>query len=316
MFFTFKKLSKDIFSSSKNATKLVLITLPFVVFSSQASENQYDALHKQLDIMSNIIKSSTKYDSSKNAPKISQIESTYLKGQGVVFTVKTSSHFFNFSRFNFTMPSMPTAPVVPDVSDRFNGDFSEVVQDAVEVASESWQMAMESLGEQREEYRQLREQQRDVASQQRDIDRELRDLNYQNRHADEDNQKKLAQQRQNLAAKKAKLELERKKITQQSEKLKAQQKAEKLQQQKLQQNYYQSLSELIGDTLCSYGNALKALPKNEKVSIILKGAAAKHHGREGNSDKIYVFDKQSILNCVIDKISVKQLMSASEQYEF
>jgi hypothetical protein len=292
-----------------------LLAFTTLVNANQGNVDQYTTLHKQLAIMSNVIKSSTKYGVENEAPKISTIETTYLKGQGVVFTVKTSSRFFNMSRFNFSMPDipdMPRVPVVADISDRFDGDIGEIIEDAMDVASQSWEMAVESTRDDREAYRELRGKQRELKAKKREVAREANDLTYQLRRADKKSKVELAKQQAKLAKHQKQLELENKKLVQKVAQLKVKQKAKKAQRTKQQQNYYQSLSKVIGESLCSYGNALKALPKNEKVSVILKGAAQ----QQQHKDKIYVFNKQDILNCVIDKISSTKLVANSEQYEF
>lgn len=294
---------------------LLFIPSVLIVFSSAVYAEQYADMHKQLAIMSNIIKSSTKYDASKKMPKISQVETTYLKGQGVVFTIKTSSGFFNLSRFNFSMPHIPETPQVPDVSGRFEGNFGEIVEDAMDVASESWEIAVESMSDQREAYRELRNQQRELSSQNRDIEREIRDLDYQNRHSDKESDKAIAKQKKSLVERKAKLEKSRQKLEKKTVKLKVQQKMDEEKQALAQQQYYQSLSQLIGETFCSYGNTLKALPNNEKISVILKGAAKSKRTKLVN-DKIYVFNKQNVVNCAIDRITVDKLMASSEAYDF
>jgi len=312
LFFTNKE------STSKCLTiKRTLLLIPSVLmaFSSPINAEQYADMHKQLAIMGNIIKSSTKYDASKKTPKIAQVESTYLKGQGVVFTIKTSSSFFNLSRFNISIPHIPDVREVPDVSGRFDGDLGQIVDDAMDVASESWEIAVESMSDQRDAYRELRNQQRELSSQNRNIEREIRDLEYQNRHADKETKQALAKQKKPLLEKKAQLEKSRQQLEKKTTELKAQQKMVKEKQSKAQQQYYQSLSQLIGETFCSYGNTLKALPNNEKISVILKGAAQSKQPNLVN-DKIYVFNKQDVVNCAIDKITADKLMANSEQYEF
>ena len=62
------------------------------VTSAKAEDNnQYAGMNKQLDIMSNIIKSSVSIQDGRKGSRITGIESTYLKGQGVVFTINSSS---------------------------------------------------------------------------------------------------------------------------------------------------------------------------------------------------------------------------------
>ena len=67
-----------------------LIPFTFLAFSTitvtaSADNNQYAGMHKQLDIMSNIIKSSVSIQDGRKGSRITGIESTYLKGQWIVF---------------------------------------------------------------------------------------------------------------------------------------------------------------------------------------------------------------------------------------
>ncbi len=63
-----------------------------------------------------------------------------------------------------------------------------------------------------------------------------------------------------------------------------------------------------------YGNGLKALPKNEHVSFILKSGGDKDSRRY--KDKIYVFSKKDISACSADKLSVDKLISQANNYQF
>ena len=299
----------------------ILASLSFMMFSNVSYADQYTDLHKQLTIMTKILKTTAKQETTKKSPKILTIDSTYLKGQGIVFTIKTGSRFFNFSRYNFVMPELaeipelPEIPEAPNVEIEYQNNINETVNDAMENASRSWEIAIENSNEAREASRQLRDQQRDLNAQQRDIDRQLRDLRYQATHADKATEKALAKQRKALTEKSNKLKIARKKLSTQTKKIKAKQQAEQKQQQLNQQKYYQSLAQLISETFCSYGNALKALPKNEKISVILTGAA--HVESQGKaSDKIYVFEKKNVLDCVVDNINAKTLLNKSVHYNF
>jgi hypothetical protein len=93
----------------------VLTSLLMATVTLAADNGEYAAMHKQLDIMSNIIKSSVSDQGGRKGSKITSIESTYLKGQGIVFTINSSSgnnQWGNFN-FNFAMPDFPAVPVAP-----------------------------------------------------------------------------------------------------------------------------------------------------------------------------------------------------------
>ena len=89
---------------------------------------------------------------------------------------------------------------------------------------------------------------------------------------------------------------------------------QKAQQEKARDAYYQGLKTALTETLCLYGNGLKALPKNEHVSVILKSAGEKIGRRY--KDSILVFSKKDISDCSADKITVSKLNQKSESYQF
>ncbi|WP_281556490.1 hypothetical protein [Thalassomonas sp. RHCl1] len=286
--------------------------------STAAQSQDYADMHKQLDIMGNIIQSSVASDNSRKGSRITGVDSTYLKGQGIVFTVNSSSIRGNHGsyNFNFVIPPIPEIPVV-NFGSHEHEELVEVesqVAQALESASESYERALDSLDDERDQYRELREQQRDMAREVRDIEREMRDLQYQLRHVDDENQKELAQEKAQLEAKKAKVEKQRKAIKQRAEKYNEKRKVAKQKQQAQRSDFYRELSSSMAETLCLYGNGLKALPKNEKVTVILKAGGDKDGRRY--KDQIFVFNKKDISACSSDKISVAKLLERGQGYQF
>jgi len=291
-----------------------------------ADNNQYAGMHKQLDIMSNIIKSSVSTQESRKGSRITGIESTYLKGQGIVFTINSSSgnnRWGNFN-FNFAMPDFPVAPiapiapVVPSRSSHdeieFENRINKSVARSMEEASQAYEHAMESFEHNREGYRELREEQRDLSYELRDVAREKRDIEYRLRRSDDENKKELKSELAALNKQEAKLALEEKAFKVKSDELQKKQQAQKVEQEKARGVYYQGLKSSLTETLCLYGNGLKSLPKNEHVSVILKSAGEKDGRRY--KDSILVFTKSDISDCSADKITVSKLMKKGQNYQF
>ncbi|WDE13175.1 hypothetical protein [Thalassomonas haliotis] len=289
--------------------------------SAVAQSQDYADMHKQLDIMGKIIESSVGADNSRNSRKESRVtgvDSTYLKGLGVVFTVNSSSMRGSHGsyNFNFVIPPIPEIPVV-NLGSREHEELVEVeahVAEALESASESYERALDSLDDERDQYRELRDQQRDMAREVRDIEREMRDLQYQLRRVDDENQKELVQQKAQLEEKKVKVEKQRKAVKQRAEKYNEKQKIAKQKQQAQRSDFYRELSTAMAETLCLYGNGLKALPKSEKVTVILKAGGDKEGRRY--KDKIFVYNKKDISACSSDRISVAKLLEKGQGYQF
>ena len=217
--------------------------------------NQYAGMNKQLDIMSNIIKSSVSIQDGRKGSRITGIESTYLKGQGVVFTINSSSghnRWGNFN-FNFAVPDFPLAPLAPlapissssssssSSSYSSNDDIelenqmNESVVRSMEEAAQAYEHAMESFEHNREGYRELREEQRDLSYELRDVAREKRDIEYRLRRADDENKKELKSELAALNKQAAKLAVNEKEFKVKSEKLQKKQHAQKIEQEKVNQ---------------------------------------------------------------------------------
>ena len=306
---------------------LFVLTSTLATSTTLAADNgEYAAMHKQLDIMSNIIKSSVSVQNGRKGSKITSIESTYLKGQGIIFTINSSSgnnHWGNFN-FNFAMPDFPAVPVAPiapmapsrssNDDTEFQAQINETVARSMEEATQAYEHAMQSFEHNREGYRELREEQRDLSYELRDVAREKRDIEYRLRRADDEDKKELQSELETLKKQTEKLAVSQKAFKERSDVLRKEQQKQKSEREKARGTYYQDLRASLTETLCLYGNGLKSLPKNEHVSVILKSAGDKMGRRY--KDSILVFSKKDISDCSADKITVSKLTAKSQNYQF
>lgn len=286
--------------------------------------DEFDAMHKQLNIMSKIIKTSASVDGEYKTPKINGVESVYLKGQGVIFTISSSSRHNRWGNynFNFVMPDLPpVAPIAP-VAPKLPVEFQDVevnfdskdISKAMEKAAEQYERAMEAVHDDRERFQDLREEQRDLAYEVRDLEREKRDLEFQLRRADAESQKELESEMKQLEQQRNKIEQARVLLAEKSKEIRQEQQAQRQVQEKEREGYYQALTVSLAETFCLYGNGLKAVPRNENVSLIIKSGGAKEKNRY--KDQIYVFSKKDISDCAIDKINVAKLIEKGKGYQF
>lgn len=312
------------FSVFSSTIVLPCLLMSGAIIAAEQGDELYLGMHKQLSIMSDIIKSSVSDKSVSQLPKINNIESTYLRGQGIVFTISSAannSQWGNYS-FNFSMPEMPpmpevpVAPLAPEVNQDFHQsyDINETVTHALESAAVGYERAMEVFEHNRDKTRELRDEQRDLAYSLRDVEREKRDISYQLSRARDEHKAELKQALDKLTEQEEKLRADKRKITELTNKAATKQKAEQEKRAQERANYYQQLTVKLTETLCLYGNGLKALPKNEHVSVILKSAGEKSDSRY--KDSILVFNKQDIASCSADKITAKTLMSKGQAYQF
>ena len=304
------------------------IILPCLLMSGAAtayesSKVQYADMQKQLTIMNNIIKSSVSAKSSEQPSEINSIQSTYLRGQGVVFTISSAARNRQWGNYNFNftmpeMPEMPVAPIAPEVNhqfmEKFDIDVNETVTRALDSAADGYEKVMEAFEENRDRSRQLRDEQREIAYKLREVEREKRDYSFQLARANDERKAELKQAITVLSEQEEELLAEQQKITRLSNKAASEQKAKQQQRAKERSDYYTKLTASLTETLCVYGNGLKSLPKNEHVSVILKSAGDK--SSTGYRDSIMVFNKQDIASCAQDKINAETLLSKSQIYQF
>jgi hypothetical protein len=301
----------------------VLLTVLASTHAIAAEKSHYQAMHKQLNIMSNIIESSVQPSNNRDGSRITNINSTYLKGQGIVFTINSNSRgnqWGNYN-FNFVMPDLPPiapmppkAPVVSTGNEEFDQQVNVTVERSMREAERAYEIAVESFEHNREGFRDLRDEQRDLAYEMRDVERELRDIEYQLKRADAEDKKELKAEMNALTKQQAKLSANQKQFQEKSAALQKKKQAQQAEKEKARATYYQGLQASLAETLCLYGNGLKALPKNEHVSVILKSAGEKEGRRY--KDNILVFSKSDISACSMDKINVAKLLEKGQSYQF
>lgn len=303
-------------AKSKITAKIALassvLLLAFSAHNAHGADKNYDNLHKQLNIMNDIMMSSAKAPQNSRQSLIRSIDSVYLQGQGAIFTIN-SAHGGSSHRQFFQMVA-PIAPVAPvNGVDRIviaNEDFVIDFDDN----EDKFERVIEIFEQQREGARELRSEEREIAYEIRDIARQRKDIEYQLQRAEKETQveltaalKKLEKERVNLKKNKAQLD---KKAT----KLNKQRKQQKLAQSEARAAHFSALNNALVETLCLYGHGLRAVPSKEHVSLIIKGAGNKQS--RGYKDQILVFNKNDINACANSKLTAKKLFAKAEQYQF
>lgn len=298
--------------------------------SAVAASTDLKDLNKDLEIMSTILKTSLKQSTREVDVRVRNVKSTYLSGQGAVFSVSTSGHSMKvgemFNGFHIELPDLPELPEVPDVSEVItHSDGDSIVIDIGEdfefIAAEAMEQAREGLRVAREKIRELRFEERDLNYEQRDLVRRKRDIEFESKRADDERKKELADELKEIDAELAKLDGERKEVKKYVIKLESERK-EKVKEQLAQRKasrtqFLAAFEEALADTLCSYGAGLKAMSNDEKVNVILERFGEEKTKRNNaNQDRIYVFNKSDIKSCVADKINADKLLEKAKVYYF
>ncbi len=266
-----------------------------------AANDNFDKVKREMNIMSNILKASFK---EEKKAKIRRIESQYLKGQGVTFTLSTS---FAGHRFEDMFAGLEGFTFDGNVFDFDHEEYEQLAHEATQKAMEVVQMSADKIHE-------LAEKERELAYDIRRVEREKRDLDFERRHSEKANASELEQRIQQLEKQVSELEEKRVKLDKMKRDKKAELKQKALKSKKeavdKQRELVQVSVRLIGDTLCDYGAGLKSIDEEQFINFVIKNGAG------SSQDLILVFAKKDVNKCVTGKLSATELLTASSQYTF
>ncbi len=299
---------------TKIKAKIALISSALLLaFSAQGADKNYDNLHKQLDIMNDIMLSSAKISQNSRQSLIRSIDSVYLQGQGAIFTIHSAHRGSGHRQFFPALaPLPPVAPVnrVERVMISDNEDF--VIE--FEGHEDEFEHAIEIFEQQREGARELRSEQRDIAYEIRDIERQRKDIEYQLQRAEKKIKDELTAELKNLEVERVALNKNKTKLENKVSKLNKKREVQKVAQAKARSEHFSALNNTLVETLCLYGNGLREVPSKEHVSLIIKGAGKQKN--RGFTDQIMVFTKKDINACANSKLTAEKLLTKADKYQF
>jgi len=304
---------KWVAKSKKGICSTLLSSSILLAVNAHAQQQDFDDMHKQLDIMNNIIQSAIKSVPKTMRSKISSTNSLYLQGQGAVFTL-TSGRYSSFD-LRTVIPTAPVAPMSPDAHFSFNlHDEVDDFEISFESNEQDYEHAIEIFEQQREHSRDIRSEQRELAYELRDIARESKDAQYQLRHVEEKEKKALKAELKKLESKRVAVEKNKTLLDKKAKSMQVKQEKQQAIKAEQRNSYFDKIASTVVDTLCMYGNGLKAVPKDENVSLIIKTAGKKVGNRY--QDLVFVFSKKDINACSNDKIDSKKLLAKAHNYSF
>ncbi|QJR80201.1 hypothetical protein CA267_005130 [Alteromonas pelagimontana] len=297
---------------------LILVTLMGLSTVAHAA-GRYPELNKELEIMTGVIDTALKQSVEKQSIGYRSLESLYLAGQGVVFTVNTHSGGmgvnFNLSDIlgNISAAPMPPIPAFNSGNMEFEVDseWEDIAEDAVRRVEEAFR-------ETNEEIRDLREQEREIAWEKRDLERRKRDLEFEMRQVNGKRVKDLERELKELNTEMQTLATREKKLATYAEQMEKEQQnrvdKQKEAQEKMVKQFLANFESSVGNALCRFGGGMRELKDNENINFVLKNFF-RGDNRE-YSDRIYVFTKANIHKCVQEKISSSDLLSTASVYQF
>lgn len=295
-------------------TKIALISsVLLLAFTAQSADENYDKLHKQLDIMNDIMLSSAKVSQNSRQSLIRSIDSVYLQGQGAIFTIHSAHSGSGYRQF---LPILAPVSRLPAVAARERvaiSDDEDFVSEFVD-SSDEFDHAIEVFEEQREGARELRSEQRDIAYEMRDIERQRKDIEYQLQRAEKKVKDELTADLKNLEVERITLNKNKTKLEQKVIELNKVRETQKTAQTKARGEHFSALNNSLVETLCLYGNGLREVPSKEHVSLIIKGAGKQKN--RGFTDQILVFNKKDINACANSKLTAEKLLAKAQAYQF
>jgi hypothetical protein len=306
---------------------LTAISMALVVTLPVAAKTDLAALDKELEIMSSILHTALKQDTSKSSIRYRSLSANYLAQQGVVFDVNLSSwgvqkNFnINFGDGIHLLPPQFIDPIEVHEIERRVEEAMESVEEHEwgVIVEEALEGSREALRATRDLMRELRGEERELSYEQRELEREKRELEFESRQRDGDREKKsLDNRRQELEKETKRIQERRAAISKRADKIEKEKKEKATAQlAKYRENTKAFLANFegeIADSLCRYGAGLRALPENEKVSFVLSKFGDGTPGEK--KDRIYVFNYKDVRACVSEKIDANELLTKAESYVF
>ncbi|GGF67896.1 hypothetical protein [Alteromonas lipolytica] len=293
--------------------------------SPVASAQDLPELNRQLTIMSGVIETALEQDTRKDAVSFRSIDATYLAGQGVVFTIRTSSgkQFFNFdlSEILSNIPHMPSAPPAPDAEGEQMETRYEFVYESPDwedTANEVIRRVEHIVRETDDRLREFRSDRRELQWEIRELERRNRDLEFELSTADKERKKEVEKELKAMQKEKAALEQKQQALALETKELAEEKRAELAKQKQAQEESYKrflaNFEASIADTLCSFGAGLRELPNEEHITFVLDDFARTEAGNK--SDRVYIFTKKEIKRCVIEELSPGDMLANARVYSF
>ena len=299
------------------------------VSAASLEQGKLDRIERDLKIMNNILKTSL----GEQTDSRPVIDSVYLANQGMLFTIQDRNGFhFNMHKLP-RLPELPELPPMPAVhapSVELTEHQIERIEEAAMIAAASaMEMAEVSLdymsdvdwssisSSERSAFKaqqsQLRNEKRSLENEARKLEREVRNIERRLRDSRFEEQLEQAEQdSKKTAALKEQMDKLTSSLSGVADKLKAnsmklQKKAQEIkkEQEKKLQERLQLTEKVISESVCDFGSGLRSLQKGQHMTFRI----------EGEPNRLYVFDKASIMKCGDGKLTASKLMEQATKYQ-
>lgn len=280
----------------------------------------YSRIEKEIEIVKGIIDTSLKQQQPKKGIRYRSLDATYLAGQGVVFTVSTSGNSGwagHMSEFISQIPPIPPLPEVPVIVHGGEMDI-ELSREWESFAEETAERFEEAFAETSEKIHDLRSDQREIAWERREIERRKRDLEFEASRGDKSRQEDIKEELEEMEKELALLAKREQKLEDRADVFEQQRNEEMAARENAQKQamraFLSSFETGVGEALCHFGGGMRALPANEHITFVLKGFT-RTDSRQ-TQDRIYVFSKGQVNDCVQEKLTADKLLTEAHIYDF
>ena len=277
-----------------NIVKLSKITLTLTACSLLltnivlAEKIDVSKSNRDILVMSKIMETSLE-TSAEAFPGKPHIEGIYLAKQGYLFNIRLNGiggfgvpgiASWDSGRLELNIPEIISEALAGvDYGEAFAPDVDEHIVDVVEPVIDSLDSIYEDEAL-RDNLREIREQQREIRRETYQLRRDIRKLE------DEENEKRKQME--------AKLDSHRDQLKKQSEKYSELLNSYNSERQQRSINKSNKAVTAIFSTLCDYGQSFRALGRNEKITLMIKGGVD-DSGKKAT--QVYVIEQDLIKNC-------------------
>lgn len=287
---------------------VTLITASSIAAYSFAAPD-YDRIRRDINVMIGIVKST--FDNNEDCPHCNvRVTGHYLAEQGIVFNVNPTGghnrafgwdssgphHIEVFTEGMAAIPGM-VSEILAEV--QFDLDYEDFRALKIITDGSDWS----SINREVEQgLREVRQELRQAHSELRGRQRALREIEIEAIHAEENEMEDLASRETEIAT-----EIE--KLTQAEEKIRGsmnkrieertlalETRNAKREEQKRQ--HFEKIETLVLNTFCDYGNTMRSIPDNERVSIVVK--------KDDGHSNIYVFKRSELESCDSTRTDVRK----------
>ena len=257
----------------------------------------YDRIRKDINVMVGIVKSAFQDNSDCQRCSV-RISGHYLADQGVVFNVDPAS-----GRYEFVYDDdieLVTRGVVAGIPGMVS-DILDNVHTGLEMAEKSYAWEWHTDDDVRGLDREAREELREARRELREASRELREVTIEMIHAEDDELQDLRRREKEIEGRVADIESKQQtlesKMTEQVEQRVRERELRLAERREQRHAEIRKVEDIVLNTFCDYSRTMRSIPKNEKVSIIVK--------KDGDSSDVFVFDQDELASCDSTRGSVR-----------